>query len=601
MKIIFLTVLLFCTQLSYTQNTSSIELANQYYNQAEYDKARPIFDQLSSNKLNYQLIFINYLDLLKKQNDLKTAEKFLVNANKFFSGNIQYQASLASLYNYANREKDLLNYLGKLKNNFGSNPFHIGLLAQQFYNEQLYTQSIDFFRYSRTLRKDSSVHALELASLFRLIDEKENMLNEYLNYANTSANRLSYVKNLLQNYLQEDSQLNELESILIKKIQSDPENMMYPELMIWLELQRKNFQGAFIQSKALDNRLGNNGDKSLEIGRIAMENLEYDQAALIFNHVASRYTNSKNFSKSKTLYLQAKELQLKNEYPINQLEIRNLAVDYQNLYEIIGSNPSGFKLIRSKALLHAFYLNEIDSGRFILEKLVQDNRAGRMTIAESKLDLGDIFILLDEPWEATLLYSQVEKSFKSHPIGYKAKLKNAKLNYYTGNFSVAKNHLDILKRNTTRQISNDAIALSVLITDNTALDTTDLVMKKFAKAELLLFQNENDSAKSIFLDLLQDYEFHSVSDEIYWRLAQISLEEGRYQESISNLDFILTDYAYDILADDAAFKKAEIFDLYIDKLIAKDLYQKFLIQYPGSKYVVNARKRFRQLRGDFIN
>jgi len=80
------------------------------------------------------------------------------------------------------------------------------------------------------------------------------------------------------------------------------------------------------------------------------------------------------------------------------------------------------------------------------------------------------------------------------------------------------------------------------------------------------------------------------------------LEAGNAEAAINYLDQILTAYSYDILADDAAFKKAEIVELHIKDIEqAKSLYQQFLVEYPGSLYVADARKRFRILRGDFIN
>jgi len=407
---------------------------------------------------------------------------------------------------------------------------------------------------------------------------------------------------LLQNFIQEEQDLDELESTLIRKMQDNPDDTKFAELLIWVELQRKNFYGAFVQARAIDKRNERPGDRSMQIGRIALENKAYEDAEEIFSYVAKQYPNTRNYSFAKKLWMESREQKIKNTYPVDPNEIRALADQYFLLYQELYPSQTAFEALRSKALLHAFYLDEVDKASELLNQLVSNPRAGRLLTSKSKLDLGDIYLLKGEPWESTLLYSQVEKANQSHPLGYDAKLRNARLNYFTGNFSLAKGHLDILKKNTTRDISNDAIALGMLITDNTALDTTDQVMQEFANIELLIFQNKKEQAKSELEIMLQKYEHHSVTDEIYWLISKLVLEAGNEQMSLEYLDKILAGYSYDILADDAAFKKAEIYDFQLkDVEKAKELYQQFLVEYPGSMFSAEARKRFRQLRGDFIN
>jgi len=58
----------------------------------------------------------------------------------------------------------------------------------------------------------------------------------------------------------------------------------------------------------------------------------------------------------------------------------------------------------------------------------------------------------------------------------------------------------------------------------------------------------------------------------------------------------------DILADNATFQLADLYENILgDTTKAQELYEKVLLEYPGSLFVVEARKRFRRLRGDDIN
>ncbi|MEM8893694.1 MAG: tetratricopeptide repeat protein, partial [Bacteroidota bacterium] len=427
-------------------------------------------------------------------------------------------------------------------------------------------------------------------------------VEEYLNFASANPSNLNYVKNILQNLLTETDDLQSLEDILIDKVQQKPNESIYSELLIWVNLQRKNFYGAFLQARALEKRTKGDGGKVLDIGMIALDNKAYEDAVEIFTYITNEYEGTINYILSRKLTINAREGIVKNTFPVDPLEIRKLVDDYQQLVDDMGINKNTLEAMRNKALLHAFYLDEKDVATDILQDVINTPRIDRQLQANCKLDLGDIYILTGEPWESTLLYSQVEKANKDTPTGYKAKLKNAKLNYYKGDFELAKGHLDILKLATSREIANDAIALSVLIQDNTALDTSDFVMKEYAAVELLLFQNQYEAAKNDLTAMLEKYPGHSLTDEIWWSLANVHKQLGEFDQAIVYLDKIVSEYEYDILSDDAYYLMATIYeDQLRDYPKAMELYQEFLKLHPGSKYIAEARKRFRLLRGDFIN
>jgi tetratricopeptide (TPR) repeat protein len=275
--------------------------------------------------------------------------------------------------------------------------------------------------------------------------------------------------------------------------------------------------------------------------------------------------------------------------------------DYRELIKDVGLSNNTIEALKSEALLFAFYLNEHDSAIMILEKIITVPRISKAIIDESKLDLGDIYILIGEPWESTLLYSQVEKSSKESLIGYEAKLRNAKLSYYRGDFALAQSHLDILKMATTREIANDAMSLSLLIKDNTQLDTGDIAMKKFADIDLLIFQNRKFEALDSLKKLKDEFPNHPIVDEILYRQAKIKMEMGDFIEAVSLLQNVVDNFGEDILGDDALFLIGMIYeDQLNEKEKAKEIYQSFLGKYPGSNKAAEARKRFRRLRGDFL-
>jgi len=602
MKTKFTIIFILFSFISIAQDQNKILIANEYYQRGEARKAKELYEELAQSPQNVQLIAANYLSLLKSAQNFKTAEQFLERSIRRFPNNMQYVANLAGIYHTSGDVEKEKKFLNQVKENLNKNSLQLSILARHLTNEQLYESSIAFFHLSRELRGNETLYALELAAIHRIKDDKASMIEEYLNYASDSPNRLNYIKNLLQNFIQEEEDLNQLEAGLIRKTQEYPDDIKYPELLIWVELQRKNFYRAFIQARAIDKRNQNPGDRSMSIGKVALNNKSFDDAEEIFAYVAEQYPKGRNYSLSKKLWLESREKKIKSSYPVNEEQIHSLIRQYFLLYQELHPSQTAFEALQSKALLHAFYLDETEMASEILEQLVAEQKVGRLLKSQIKLDLGDIYLLSNEPWEATLLYSQVEKENPNHQLAYNAKLRNARLNYFTGNFALAKGHLDILKKNTTRDISNDAIALGMLISDNTALDTTDRVMQGFADIELLIFQNKKLQAKTELEKMLIAYQYHSITDEVYLLLSKLALELGNEAEAIDYLDQILTSHKYDILSDDAAFKKAEIYDYHLQDIEkAKQLYQKFLTEYPGSIYVAEARKRFRFLRGDLVN
>jgi tetratricopeptide (TPR) repeat protein len=210
-------------------------------------------------------------------------------------------------------------------------------------------------------------------------------------------------------------------------------------------------------------------------------------------------------------------------------------------------------------------------------------------------------LLSNKVWTALLYYSQVEKDFKENPLGHEAKLRRAKIAYYQGDFDWAQAQLDVLKASTSKLISNDAMQLSLLITDNFGLDTSEIPMQIFARADLLFYQNNFVQCHLSLDSILNIFQGHSLTDEILFRKSEIYLKTNKIQKAVESLEKIIEEFSYDILADDAIFTLAGIFQEKIkDNEKAKGLYEKILTEHKGSIYSAEARKRFRKLRGDDV-
>jgi outer membrane protein assembly factor BamD (BamD/ComL family) len=252
-----------------------------------------------------------------------------------------------------------------------------------------------------------------------------------------------------------------------------------------------------------------------------------------------------------------------------------------------------------KAKLFAYYLNRNDSAIDILQRLIKSRRANQNLVAQAKLDLADIYLLDDQPWESALLYSQVDKTMKETNLGYEAKLRNAKLAYYRGDFRLAQDYLDILKLATSREIANDALDLGIFIQSNTALDTSTTALKRYADIELLLHQHKTDQALADIDDALTSLPGHDLTDDLLYLKADIHKQEGHFDKSVDLLQRIVEEYGDGLLGAKSYYEMGILYQDYLqDKGKASEIYNDFLKKYPGSIYTTDVRKRYRILRGD---
>lgn len=609
---------------SFAQDHTEIQLANEYLLKGEKQKALQIFQELIKKPSNQNLVHNNYLNTLLDLSLFKEAEEYLRKISKKEPGQLQYKLDLAFVYIRTGEQAKGDSYIKTLIEEFKMNPGHAKYISDYFMSRSLLDYSIQALLASRNQIGVESMYCLELATLYRFKGDKNNMTLEYLSYATQNVGNSQYIKNVLQVLLTGPEELETLEKLLYEKVQQNTEQEVFSDLLIWVNLQQKNFVGAFIQARAFDRRYQTEGERCMEVAQVALDNKEYEHASSIYRYVKNVFRTGQNSQNAQLGYLKAREASIRATYPINKDSARSLVLAYRVFIKQYDQQEVAIEAIRTVATVQAEYLQETDSAIVELKGLIANSNVPSLLKAKAKLDLADLYIVKEEPWESVLLYAQVEKSQKESPLAYEAKLKNAKLSYYQGDFQLAQEHLDILKEATTREIANDAMELSIRIKENLTIDSAGLALREFSKVELLLKQNRIDEALLILNQIQQGIAStklskedcfllnaegtdchlpisnYAIKDDCYWLESKISLLKNDPMRALGLLQKILTEYPMDILADDAFFAIAEIYQEHLnDKAKAMEQYQKLLEQFPGSVYVAEARKRFRELRGDF--
>ncbi len=592
----------------HAQTNDPVQIATEYYNQGDLEKAKDEFKKLARNKRNIPRIHETYFRLLLTIEDFDEAEKYLGNVIKNYPDNFTYEVDLGVLYRTMNQEERANQLLDQVvikvtnRSALDKRSNETRMLAQTFFEKNFRDKALDTYINGRSIMGQEDLFALDLARVYQLMNKKQPMISEYLNFSKNQPQNLNYVKNSLQRYLPEAEDLDTLEMTLYTVIQKEAGNSTYNDLLVWTHLQQKNFPAALRQARALDKRLANNGDNIVNVGMISFRNNEYKISKKAFDYIIEEFPESPSKRLASRYLLLSEEEVLKNSYPIDFSAIRDLISRYK---VFISESRDVFSIMESQrriALLQAFQLNEIEKAIETLTGMLKQQVGRHNVVAEAKMDLADIYLLNKEPWESILLYGQVERMFRDEPLGYIAKLKSAKLSYFKGDFELAQSNLDILKLATSREIANDALDLSILIKNNTVFDSTDVVMQEYANIELMLFQNQKDQALTAMDSMLAKYNYHSIVDEVLYLQAQTELELGHIEKALLSLDKIKEAHYFEILGDDALFLMGTIYqDSLGDNETAMGLFNDLLTKFPGSIYVAEARTRFRELRGDFNN
>mgnify|MGYP000072424843 FL=1 len=139
----------------------------------------------------------------------------------------------------------------------------------------------------------------------------------------------------------------------------------------------------------------------------------------------------------------------------------------------------------------------------------------------------------------------------------------------------------------------------LLISDNTVEDSTQVALKKFARADFLLFQNKKQEALSAFQNILKEHKGEEIEPITLLRIGKIYEKLGDFTNALENYSAIINNHKECIYIDEAYFFSAEIYNEKLkDFEKAKPLYESIIMNHEDSIYYVEARKKYRQLRGD---
>lgn len=582
------------------------KLATEFYSAGEYEKALPLFEELfekNSSSYYYKYLLYCYLNL----DEYKKAEKLIKKTNR---GNEKTYKELSDLgylqLQLGNVEKAEKLFKSALKE-LPANRAAVNDLANDFRSRGQTDLAEQAYFKGRELLNGQYQFNSELGYLYYYLEKYDKMTDAYLDLLEENPDQMRIVQYRIQNAYRrstEDVVYPYLKEELLNRIKKSEGGGVYSELLLWLSIQRRDFKIAMIQAKALDKRDGEEFFRVFDLAKVMLNNGDYKASIDAFNFILKQ-RNAKDMAIYQEVLqnlMTARYQLLQSKNNPSKEEIEKLSTDFKKVLDELGRLSFSVTIEMDYSKLLYYYQNEKELAIHELDSLLQNHGLSKQDKASVKLLLGDFYLINDNPWEATLLYSQVEKDFKNDPIGYESRLRNAKLSFYIGEFDWAKAQLDIIKAATDRKIANDAMNMSLLISENMDADSNYRALELYGKADLLLLQNK-DSLALVTLDSVFTISlYHELQDNVLFKEAQIYSNRKEYDKSRVKLQKILDEFPDDLLADDALWMMANEFDHYQSakddtffKEInsAKDLYRKILTDYPSSIYVYEARQRFR--------
>ncbi len=579
--------------------TNQLALANQFFGNGEYGKAVVYFENLYGNGKNLS-VYDQYLTCLIELKRFDAAEKTVKRALKNDPQNINFQIDLGKVYSESGQTDKSESYYNQLINKLTPDQFKVSELANGFYRVEQFDYAIKTFLHAREILKNDKIFNFELIGLYRYKRQKDGVIQEYLNLIETNPEYLQQAKNTFVNMLTEEKDYDNLKSLLIKRIQKNPQSAIDADLLAWAYIQQKEYGFALNQLIALDKRNKDDGSKIFELAKVFADNNAYEEAIKALDYIASKGKENEFFIPAKIEALLIKNKQLTSE-EFTKEELNAIKSDYLTLLNEFGRNNQTLFAIKELAHLEAYYLNDLNAAQKTLEDALNLQGINVNALADVKLDLGDIYLLSAEIWDAALMYGQVEKSLSNEPLGQEAKFRNAKLSFYNGDFGWAKSQLDVLKASTSQLIANDALNLSLLIQNNLAVDTAGLALKVYARADFLTFKKQYNNALSVLDSIALKFPQNELADDILLAKAKIFEAKNQPEKTIENLKKIIEEHNSGIWADDAVYMLAEIYRLQKNDLKEAQRYYELLIKdYAGSLFITDARKQYRLLRGDVL-
>ena len=569
------------------------QLAQTYLDKGEYAKALSIYQDLVKGSPGNSNFFMGMIMSHQQLEQFDLAENFLKERLKNTNNNPTVFIELGHNYELQNKQEQAKNSYLQALESLKEKTNYAYSVARSFENYSLLEYAEKAYLIGMQLNPEMNFD-LPLARIYGEQGKLDEMFSSYLELiAKQPEMSINLVREFDRYILEEASNPANisLRKQLLQRLQNTQEPV-YSELLAWLFIQQKDFDKAFLQEKSIYKRNNQDLQRIIQLTVLTKSEGDLESAKEMVSFIIGETT-------SPTILIQAKQLLLDMKLATAKISDYNeIEKDFQQTLLEFGIGIETIAIQIDFANFLAFKMNKIEEAKQLLETLAS-GQLNNFQQAALKMTLADILVLDQKFNQALIYYSQIQNLVKNDEISQNARFKVAKTSYYKGDFEWALSQLDVLKRSSTQLIANDAMELSLLIKENSLEDSTQTALKLYARADLLSFQNKEEEAIEILEEILTAHKGEKIEDEALLKQASIFFKRGEFEKAEANYLKILEFYGKGILADNATFLLAELYKMELNNPEkAKQYYEQIIFSFPDSIYFVDARKKFRSLRGD---
>lgn len=588
MKKIFFLFTLIISVFCYAQNE---QLAQNYFDRGEFEKAQIAFEELLKVQPNNYNYFQKTVECYQQLSQFEKAEKAIQERyDKYKQGNLLvelgFNYQLQKQQEKANKQYELA--IDKIK----KVPNEVYNIAYVFERKALVDYALKAYQTVIELEPKFNF-SFQMALLYGQKGDIDMMIEKFLLESQDNPQNMIMIQNQLSRFMTEDASQtfnDALKKALLVRIQKG-QDIFWNQYLSWYYVQIKEYGKAFIQEKAIYKRNPESFSNIVNLGQLAIEENDDQAATEILEYV---------LLSTKDLDLQIQSHSYLIEMKISKAQSKDfLAINTEldNLIKEFGVSPYSLSLLKLKAHFVAFNLKNPEEGKAILKNALE-MPLKQNELADIKMELADVLLFEEKFNQALIYYSQIETEGNNSPIGQEASLKIAKTSYYKTDFDWAEHQLKVLKSASTQLIANDALDLFLLLNDSKAADSLQVGLKKFAKADFMLFQDKKTEALVAFQDILKENKGDQIEPATLLRIGKIYEKLNDFPQALSNFKQIIDNFKESIYIDEANFYSAEIYNQLNEPEKAKPLYEEIIMKHEDSIFFVESQKKYRRLRGD---
>ena len=592
-KILFL---LFISFFSFAE-AQNVQLAYDYFRKGEFKKAAAVYEELYNKNSNNRTYFKNLLRCYQELDDFTKADELLTKQKQKFSKQPYLLVEQGYNYQLQDQKEKAISLYDEALNAIDKKPSAAYTVGRAFQNNNLLDYALNTYKNAMKINPRLNFN-IYIANIYGEKGEINNMFNSFLDMAEQNPKYVSSIQRYVSRFITDDNQ-NEnnilFRKLVLKRLQNNP-NDVWNELLSWLFMKQKDYHKALIQEKAIYKRNGSNLNTIFDLADVSFENRKYQIAKEAYSFIVENANNMIDVldAKNRLLITDTKTAKTEEDYI-------NIEKKYQDIFTEFGTGSNTIYTQINYADFLVFSKNKPEEAIKVL-KQAEKVAPSRYLHGEIKIKLADILVFTNKFNQALITYTQVQTDLRSSEVAQTARLKVAKTSYYKGDFDWAKTQLKVLKSATSKLISNDALKLNLLISDNIAGDTIRTALKKYAKADLLAYQNKTQQAIDTLTVVLNKFKGHAIEDEALFFQAELFKKQHKFEFAEHNYQKIIQLKKDGILADDACYELGELYSNELaDKEKAKEMYEKIIFDYANSIFLVDARKKFRKLRGDKLD